>query len=50
MYIIYGRDLRYGGKQIYGKFKNLNECLKHLNFLEHSTLGTIIKFSYKEVE
>lgn len=48
MYRIVGTDRRYGKKDSYGEFKNLRDCLSHMESLKRS-LGTIIKFKCVEV-
>ena len=48
MYRIVGTDRRYGKKDCYGEFKNLKDCLNHMESLKRS-FGTIIKFKYVEV-
>ena len=48
MYRIIGIDRRYGKKDCYGEFKELRDCLSHMNFLMRS-LGNIIKFKYEAV-
>lgn len=48
VYIITGKDKRYGMKHTYGMFSNLRECLKHMETLKRS-YGNMIKFKYEEV-
>ena len=48
MYRIVGTDRRYGMKECYGEFRNLRECVTHMNSLMRS-FGNIINFSCVEV-
>ena len=48
MYRIIGTDRRYGMKECYGEFRNLRDCVTHMNSLMRS-FGNIINFSCVEV-
>ena len=48
MYRIIGTDKRYGKKECYGEFKNLRDCVTHMDSLMRS-FGSIICFKCLEV-
>lgn len=47
-FIIKGKD-RYGSVDSYGKFDNMKECLKYLEFLKRSTIGATVKLWWEEL-